>query len=238
MFSSGKIKLLILLCLVITGCTKKQPDLSTSPVTPSQPVFPNNPGITNPPVTLPPSTNNPPITPGPITTPPVTPPTNVVTPTLPNNSNNPLPVIPNNSSIPSPLVNGSKIKLENIVINIPAGWKFHQDVAMPDVIILGFTDMEDKDYVRFYLANSGAPVEGMFTSGSNASAKTTIQIGKYIWNRIHGKKSNQNKSMGGTTIYTNAFWMEYQGRTYYGFGRASDASTATANVDKFLTTLE
>ncbi len=191
----------------------------TSPVIPGAPVTP-----TTPTAPVDPTPSNPVTTPSPITLPPSSNPTLNPSTTVP-------PLTP---GAPVSTLIGDKFKFQDVVVKAPAGWKLHQDVAQPNIVILGFTNAND-DYFRIYVEKDSSKDFASMFSFKTQTIKPMFSetIGKYQWSRLENKKSGEQSS-----FVTSAFWMTLNGYSYYGFGRAKDQPTAAQISTLFLSILE
>ena len=126
-------------------------------------------------------------------------------------------------------IQGSTITFQDIQFTVPTGWKLHQDTFTDGTLIISFE--KGTDYFRIYAKAGTAPaLQTIFVNGSTVvGAEKEQTIAEKAYKRIDTQKG---------TVFVSGFSLTYKNHAYYGFGRSSSTSAASAVATEFLSTFK
>jgi len=122
------------------------------------------------------------------------------------------------------IVQPGSAKLQDLVVNAPAGWRLVQEAWSEGTTFALFSRTDQPNvYVRLYAARGPAPeVRDFFVNGSTVTRDSYDESrGGQQWSFVETKKTSNSR-----TTHVAGFTLEARGGSYYGYASGPDAQTA------------
>lgn len=128
---------------------------------------------------------------------------------------------------------GQAVAVQNIRLELPAGWSVHQDALVDNRLVFGFA--KGTDFVNLYIQPSeNLNFDSIFVNGSEVVRDWRLEPRSiFTWRILETKKQIPVKGRAETS-YVSAFATEYLGHLYYGYARSSSADSAREIMTAFM----
>jgi hypothetical protein len=132
------------------------------------------------------------------------------------------------------------IYLNDMQFTIPSGWTLVQDGVSDGTTLVGIANA-DQYITLFSAAGTTMDIKTLYVNPSEiATGSATESYGPFSWNALdssHQPQAQAEASRAVTTVYVHGFSTTFNGRTYYGFSRASSAAAAKQAAASLLGTM-
>ncbi len=144
----------------------------------------------------------------------------------------PLPGQLNAQSVP---IKPTSIQFEDVLIEVPEGWRTEQTARSQDVLLAGFSGAGV--YVTLYAREQlNLNMHDIFVNGSTLTRDIHRRtIGDLSWHMLQTTKAATSET---PVVFITAFKTELNNKSYYGFARGSSAVMADTAAITLLENLQ
>lgn len=137
-------------------------------------------------------------------------------------------------SLKAALVRSSEVRVQDLRLKMPKGWKLSQEFKSEEQMVFGF--VQGQAYLNLYVRPAGSiDLNSIFVNRSKIVRDWRLQNhGGFTWRVLDTGRTMHNSHDGFEFRSISAFMTEHQGHLYYGYAVAEKAKDASAMAAEFL----